>query len=551
MNKVERIISSLKPHHLNCNMFDVYDYDGLTIQELLCQFFTKLNECIEDINLNSELVTWLVEQGLELEVSKKINELLENGSFDDIFDSIMFDEIKTDLENVKNDLIKKEKVIYQVSKSGTGYPHFEYKNVINFIGDSITHGANAKDIDNQSFAGIVKKALKCKYKTTNQGFEKILLDMNNATGEMTGYHSVVNEGFEENINNNTLSLSSYISNGIGNKLYIKPKNSSKCKVFYQGGEGYGSFKFYLKSKPNDFINSSNHSNLYGQPIYSNEIKLKLGDELVIETLDNNKVEILGIQYYDNEDEFMIQNYARNGSFLVDIDDNLIPHYCSCSTLFFGFGHNDVYKASNIDLFRDKINKFIEEINNKNVYVVVNDFLWHWNSDNLFRKELKRLADETNGLYIPYSDMLYGSGNEVEWLNKGFLSDTSHPSKEGHRTIADIIIKNMGLACSDYEKRIEDVLVTSDLNVVDNVYLIDNKLIGSIVLKGSNEQLSAGEKVCKIYIPPKEQIDIYGLITQGGVECIGLVLDTNGDVTLWSDDSIYNKSAVSFSFTYEI
>ena len=34
-------IKELKPYDLNCNVFDVYSYNGLTMQELLCQFFTK------------------------------------------------------------------------------------------------------------------------------------------------------------------------------------------------------------------------------------------------------------------------------------------------------------------------------------------------------------------------------------------------------------------------------------------------------------------------------------------------------------------------------
>ena len=42
-------INELKPYDLNCNIFDVYSYDGLTMQDLLCQFFTKINECIKII----------------------------------------------------------------------------------------------------------------------------------------------------------------------------------------------------------------------------------------------------------------------------------------------------------------------------------------------------------------------------------------------------------------------------------------------------------------------------------------------------------------------
>ena len=44
-------INELKPYDLNCNIFDVYSYNGLSMQDLLCQFFTKINECIKTSNI--------------------------------------------------------------------------------------------------------------------------------------------------------------------------------------------------------------------------------------------------------------------------------------------------------------------------------------------------------------------------------------------------------------------------------------------------------------------------------------------------------------------
>ena len=40
-------IKELKPYDLNCNVFDVYNYNGMSMQDLLCQFFHKINECIK------------------------------------------------------------------------------------------------------------------------------------------------------------------------------------------------------------------------------------------------------------------------------------------------------------------------------------------------------------------------------------------------------------------------------------------------------------------------------------------------------------------------
>ena len=55
--KISSKLSELKPTDLNCNVFDVYSYDGLSMQELLCQFFTKINECIKVSNETILLTT--------------------------------------------------------------------------------------------------------------------------------------------------------------------------------------------------------------------------------------------------------------------------------------------------------------------------------------------------------------------------------------------------------------------------------------------------------------------------------------------------------------
>ena len=41
--QVYKKLEELKPYQLNCNVFDVYSYNGLTMQDLLCQFFTKID----------------------------------------------------------------------------------------------------------------------------------------------------------------------------------------------------------------------------------------------------------------------------------------------------------------------------------------------------------------------------------------------------------------------------------------------------------------------------------------------------------------------------
>lgn len=102
-------IEQLKKKDLNCNIFSVYDYDGLTITELLCQFFTKINECIDTSNETIDLAKWLVNEGLELEVAKKLMVWLEDGTLENIINVNLFktlndkiNGLNTQLDNIAN-----------------------------------------------------------------------------------------------------------------------------------------------------------------------------------------------------------------------------------------------------------------------------------------------------------------------------------------------------------------------------------------------------------------------------------------------------------------
>ena len=78
------MLENLKNHDLNCNVFSVYDYDGESLQELLCQFYTKINECVDKTNESSNLINWLVGEGLSTEVAKKLVEWHKNGELENI-----------------------------------------------------------------------------------------------------------------------------------------------------------------------------------------------------------------------------------------------------------------------------------------------------------------------------------------------------------------------------------------------------------------------------------------------------------------------------------
>ena len=97
-------INEIKPQDLNCNVFDVYSYDGLSMQELLCQFFTKINECIKTSNKTIDLAEWLVNEGLKIEVVKKLMLWLEDGTLENLINVNLFNTLHTKIENIKSQL---------------------------------------------------------------------------------------------------------------------------------------------------------------------------------------------------------------------------------------------------------------------------------------------------------------------------------------------------------------------------------------------------------------------------------------------------------------
>lgn len=96
------MINKLDKHNLNCNIFSVYDYDGLTMQELLCQFFTKINECIEVSNNSLSFLEWLKSIGLKEEVAIYLDKMVTDGTLNNIINHSIFNELSSKIESVFN-----------------------------------------------------------------------------------------------------------------------------------------------------------------------------------------------------------------------------------------------------------------------------------------------------------------------------------------------------------------------------------------------------------------------------------------------------------------
>lgn len=81
----------------------IYDLKGFTIQELLCSFFNKINECIDLSNESFNILEWIKEEGLSNETVKLLNEWLEDGTITELINHEKFNSILEECRNAIND----------------------------------------------------------------------------------------------------------------------------------------------------------------------------------------------------------------------------------------------------------------------------------------------------------------------------------------------------------------------------------------------------------------------------------------------------------------
>lgn len=94
------MINKLNKWDLNCSVFNSYDFDDcMSLNELLCRFFTKINECIEASNKSLNLLEWLHEVGLKEEVITLLGQWKDDGTLTELISEQILEEIKQNIAN--------------------------------------------------------------------------------------------------------------------------------------------------------------------------------------------------------------------------------------------------------------------------------------------------------------------------------------------------------------------------------------------------------------------------------------------------------------------
>lgn len=187
--------------------------------------------------------------------------------------------------------------------------------------------------------------------------------------------------------------------------------------------------------------------------------------VLITKTDANPVEInnlynlktANVTITDLNNRMQFHNYAKSGRALKDMTEENITRCCNSAGLIVSLGYNDWFLGADTDnaifaAFKQRIDWLIHYANVYKTLVVVQDFVWYASlKTSRTRQQLKRLANATRGIYIPYPDQFFSDGSQptqspLQLNTPLFLwADAAHPNALGHELIFSTLANAMGFA----------------------------------------------------------------------------------------------------------
>ncbi|MGL5717949.1 MAG: hypothetical protein ACRCX2_33410 [Paraclostridium sp.] len=94
----------IRNNNIETTGLSVYEYDANTLEELLCQFYTNIESCLEVSEESNNFLQWLKNEGLPYEVDKLLHELIKDGTIEDIINKELFTELHNKITKNSNDI---------------------------------------------------------------------------------------------------------------------------------------------------------------------------------------------------------------------------------------------------------------------------------------------------------------------------------------------------------------------------------------------------------------------------------------------------------------
>lgn len=368
------------------------------------------------------------------------------------------------------------------------------ENCISLLGDSISWGQGSIDIRNDSYVGILTKALNYEYVGQYPGFVPLVEGTSDSWDHdisVTGSWSGVS------LTNATHIMNGYArttTSGTARITVTVPVSvSPKCDIWWTRQPTGGTFDVYVNDVFFTTVNTAGGSSKAGWFVSRNIPMTDSGDGNAIISFRPNgdgDVEICGISYGDGAAaSFRVQNWSQPGRKARDLSTSVINNAVNgAKTLIFALGHND-QNATGSDLTTalsniDYVKTACETYGTK---LVVLDFIWDKDYTNQVKAKLKEIGEKTVGAtYIEFSRSLDLSGalqTASQLISSGFLIDSSHPSADGHKTIAESVAKKLllGVSSKSALETLDDVRSSVQQSLLDDFILTANNgtITGSV------------------------------------------------------------------------
>lgn len=337
------------------------------------------------------------------------------------------------------------------------------------LGDSISHGAFAGNIYRHSWVNLFRRMIYNEVGTLSYGFtptlalfdplgvaQKEIHDIDilgtwDVRGSETGSH--VAQGV------------SFVSNGTGNSIKSTvPTFQDSCTVYYVSRPGGGTFDIKVNGVKVTSVDTTSASI---DPIVGMSVPLKDNRSgictIEVVTTSTATVEVCGFSYGGAYSDAVLHNFSTSGRRLRWLDENTISRMMQGTSLFImALGINDLSQnesdPSYFSEFVTRISWLIQYANQYKVPMVVPDFVWSYPSTNKTRQQLKRLADETQGIYIPFPDYFRKGSQSADasyLINElKLFTDEAHPNVDGHKYIAETIAKKLGLGVTSKKEALD-------------------------------------------------------------------------------------------------
>lgn len=330
------------------------------------------------------------------------------------------------------------------------------------LGDSISHGAFSRNIFRNNWTSIFKRAWNVDNQSENYGFVSLygplgtggLLSKDIVDVSRSGFSSIDSIGA-------AASPSGHMLQSVVADAYIEvtsPSINGVLRVCWIGQSGGGSFDVFRNGVLISTVDTSTLNGFATSQFNVNDNgRGKVAFKFV--TKSAAPVIICGVMYSNSDSRNSVHNFSQSGRRLANASTAALTSAISgASTLIMALGHNDSSSSSDaayMVTFNEKIDLIISLCKSRAIPVIVPDFCWRSPTTNPVRLALKRLADETNGVYLPFPEWFKSDGSlfantAQQTTTYKLFDDGSHPNIEGHKIIGAAICKAAGLqhSCRD-------------------------------------------------------------------------------------------------------